>query len=162
MNLSKEELTKLKTQYKKQIDELKGMGFTNIKQSCLALKNCRGDLNYAVNWIISNPMEEEPEVEEKKEEVKEEKQEEVKREKNMFYLLKYESKDKIPPLFEHTSVIYKDKFYIFGGKKTKAMVIEYNTSTKSIQIPFQADFELYSHTAVTYKDKMYIFGGWKE
>lgn len=116
MSLSKEEYQKLKTQYKKQIDELKNMGFTNIKQNCLALKNCRGDLNYAVNWIFTNPMEEEPEEEEPKIIEKIEVEESVKREKNTFYLLKYSSKEKIPPLSEHTMVVYQNKFYTFGGK----------------------------------------------
>lgn len=62
-----EEKKVLKITYKTELDTLKGMGFSNVTQCLLGLQSCNGNLEGTIDWILSNPMDDEPE---EKEEVK--------------------------------------------------------------------------------------------
>lgn len=74
-------------------------------------------------------------------------------------------------LTEHTSVVYKNNMYIFGGNG--GLVENYSNNVLSYPLPFKPDtvftrLESQStapparsgHSAVVYQDSMYVFGGW--
>eukprot|EP01103_Thecamoeba_quadrilineata_P003450 TRINITY_DN13223_c0_g1_i1.p1 TRINITY_DN13223_c0_g1~~TRINITY_DN13223_c0_g1_i1.p1 ORF type:complete len:386 (-),score=27.34 TRINITY_DN13223_c0_g1_i1:155-1312(-) len=74
-------------------------------------------------------------------------------------------------LTEHTSVVYKNNMYIFGGNG--GLVENYSNNILSYPLPFKSENTFTrietnqtvpparsGHSAVVYKDSMYIFGGW--
>jgi len=74
-------------------------------------------------------------------------------------------------LTEHTSVVYKENMYIFGGNG--GLVENYSNNILSFPLPYKPDSVFTridtqqtapparsGHSAVVYKDSMYVFGGW--
>jgi len=74
-------------------------------------------------------------------------------------------------LTEHTSVVYKDTMYTFGGNG--GLVDNYSNLVLTYPLPFKPENLIKTHealpgapqprsahTAVVYKNQMYIFGGW--
>jgi len=74
-------------------------------------------------------------------------------------------------LTEHTSVIYKNTMYTFGGNG--GLVDNYSNAVLTYPLPFKPENVITSHeslanapqprsahSAVVYKKEMYIFGGW--
>lgn len=62
--MNSEEKKLLKISYKDELEMLKEMGFNNVTQCLLALQNSNGNLQMSIDWILTNPMEDEPEVKE--------------------------------------------------------------------------------------------------
>jgi hypothetical protein len=77
--------------------------------------------------------------------------------------------ERLPLKTEHTSVVYKNAMYMFGGYADSAVgysdvaIYEYNFDTcmcSRIEAKGQAPPDRSAHTAVVYKDSMYVLGGW--
>jgi len=100
--------------------------------------------------------------------------------KNDFYGYNFETRqwsvvglstasERMPLKTEHTSVVYKNCMYMFGGYADSAVgysdvaIYEYNFDSHTcsrIEAKGKAPPDRSAHTAVVYKDSMYVLGGW--
>ena len=77
--------------------------------------------------------------------------------------------ERLPLKTEHTSVVYKNSMYMFGGYADSAVgysdmaIYEYNFDTRvcsRIDTKGKVPPDRSAHTAVVYKDSMFVLGGW--
>eukprot|EP01080_Neovahlkampfia_damariscottae_P010732 gene10732-3352_t len=167
MVLTKKQKKLLANQYASSLKELNNMGFTNKTQNLTALQANSGDLNNAVNWILSNPMDnDESSSEEEEEELIFFKSSSTKSnlevpepefQDEVWYVNK--EVKKLQSLdFEHhdNMVLYDGKLIFFGAKNE---IVEFDLEKQKCE---QIKIEFEGKTGGNYAQlngKLYFYGG---
>jgi uncharacterized UBP type Zn finger protein len=161
--LSKKQKQILKGQYASSLKELSSMGFTNTTQNILALQDSKGDLNSAVNWILSNPMEDAASEEDEIEEIllnssskKSAPVYESQFQDEHWYILN-DAKVSENDISQHQDAFVHNSKLIFFGKNNEILEFDHKINkTQKISVDLKFKNE---RPAAQYNGKLYLFGG---
>jgi hypothetical protein len=161
----------LKVAFKKELSELKNMGFVHVEQCLTGLQKCNGDLNRAVDWILFNPFEgEDPDIEEIEEikvvpKIVEKKSSDNSTEEfeEKWYKMKCDPKNAPSARSHHCSVEHNGCMYVFGGDNSTGeddIMYRLDLGTKQWnKIQTKGGLARVDATAVVYRGKIYCYGG---